>query len=160
MIARHVACRWVAQASTTPGLLLLLIGMPLADVAGCVFVCLLLYCLRSFPWRRLQRPGARDPPAGDVVLRVLPRHVPPPEGVPHVHHRRDAPHAGALHQLRDAAALAEGFPWCVFFLLLVLVFCVAHHMVHLFWSIFGIFCVPFDRSSGGKSWRGEKMLLC
>lgn len=72
--------------------------------AVCMYVCLLLV----LPARRLQGPGARDPPAGDVVLRVLPRHVSPAEGVPHVHHRRDAPHAGALHQLRDAAALAEG----------------------------------------------------
>lgn len=66
----------------------------------------------SFFWNcvRFQGPGTRDSSASDVVLRVLPRHVPPSEGVPHVHHRRNAAHAGALHQLCDVATLAEAVP--------------------------------------------------
>lgn len=70
------------------------------------FVCVSLYLL--LPSLRIQGPGKGHSSTGDFLLRVLPGHVPSPEGVPHVHHRRDPPHAGALHQLRDASSLAEG----------------------------------------------------
>lgn len=58
--------------------------------------------------RRFQGPGARDTSTHDIVLRVFYGHVSPAEGVSHVHHRRDSSHAGALHQLRNASALAKG----------------------------------------------------
>lgn len=41
------------------------------------------------------------------MLRVFTGYVSSPESVSHVHYRRDAPLAGALHQLRDAAIVAE-----------------------------------------------------
>lgn len=96
-------------------------------LASPLFAALLYSSIIPRAWSRLQRSGARDTPAGDVMLRVLPRHVPPPEGVPHVHHRRDAPHAGALYQLRDAAALAKGVPWYVFFLFIFLFWCLVFY---------------------------------
>lgn len=47
------------------------------------------------------------------MFRVFTGHVSSPESVSHVYHCRDAPLAGALHQLRNAAIVAEAVSRCL-----------------------------------------------